>query len=92
MTFQVLVKTLPHMNGSYGFLLSDRANAVAFVQRPDIWWYTFPLEDDDLAWHKGGAWTTTDEDRRDMDLAADLQNAELKKQLAEEDDNDEDRW
>lgn len=57
--FQVLFKTTPHMTGSYSCTLADRAAAQAFVQRPDVWWWTFPLDEDLLSgssWHRGGAW------------------------------------
>ena len=59
MSFQVLVKTAPVMTGSYSYLLRDRAAAELFVQRPDVWWWCFPVEEDALdsaSWRKGGAW------------------------------------
>lgn len=56
MAFQVLVKTLPGMHGAYTYLLPDKAAADEFVQRDDIWWYHYPLEDEDWRWHRGGAW------------------------------------
>lgn len=60
MSFQVLVKTTPHMHGSYAYTLVNREAAEVFVQRSDVWWYFFPLDEDILSgssWRKGGAWS-----------------------------------
>jgi hypothetical protein len=57
--FQVLVKTTAHMQGSYSFDLGDRETAAEFVKRSDVWWYTFPVDEDILdsfSWRRGGAW------------------------------------
>jgi hypothetical protein len=59
MSFQVLVKTTPNMLGSYSYALVSREAAEVFVQRSDVWWWCFPIEEDTLdggSWHKGGAW------------------------------------
>jgi hypothetical protein len=53
--FQVLVKTTPHMQGSYPYTFEHREDRDAFVMRGDIWWYHLG-EDDDWDWRKGGAW------------------------------------
>lgn len=82
------------MTGSYSFDLGTRETARNFVQRPDVWWYTFPVDEEVLtgtSWHRGGAWAATDEDRQDTDLAADLENAKMKRWAADEDE-DGDRW
>lgn len=49
------MKTTRAMTGEYAFMLKDRAAAQEFVQRPDVWWYVFPA-DEDWAWRRGGAW------------------------------------
>lgn len=96
---QVLVKTAPGMLGSYSFEVAPE-DVKAFTARHDIWWWTVPVDDvlDGSGWHKGGAWAATDGDRRDTDLAADLENTYMQ-QAAEfasgEDDGDEEadsRW
>lgn len=59
MSFSVLVKTTPHMLGSYTYELVSREAAEVFVQRSDVWWWCFPVEEDTLdggSWRKGGAW------------------------------------
>lgn len=93
MTFQVLVKTAPHMMGSYSFMLEDEAAARVFVQRPDIWWYAFS-DDATWDWKKGGAWTAAPGEQIEHDLA------DLRRMLppvpmtddAVAEDEDEDRW
>jgi hypothetical protein len=59
MGFPVLVKTTAGMLGSYSYDLPGREEARRFVERPDVWWYVFPLDEDDMtgaSWRKGGAW------------------------------------
>jgi hypothetical protein len=59
MSFSVLVKTTPHMLGSYTYELVNREAAEIFVKRSDVWWWCFPVEEDTLdggSWHRGGAW------------------------------------
>jgi hypothetical protein len=55
---QVLVKTAPQMLGSYSYEVAPE-DVKRFTSRPDIWWYTIPVDDvlDGNGWHKGGAWT-----------------------------------
>jgi hypothetical protein len=60
MSFQVLVKTTPHMHGSYSVTCESREARDAFARRPDIWWYHYG-EDDGWDWHRGGAWDRQDE-------------------------------
>ena len=100
--FQVLVKTSPHMQGSYSLIVEDIGQARAFAARPDVWWYSFPseLEDGDWSWRRGGAWTATAEQQAEA-VATDLQSSggRLLKPVPQEvtdepgDDDDEDgRW
>lgn len=100
MSFQVLVKTTAVMNGAYTFLLADRKAAMEFVQRPDVWWYHFPEEDDDWRWHRGGAWKPAHElgpgdietDRLARDFAAAAMPEAVTVQWQDEEDGDDDRW
>lgn len=53
------MKTTQHMTGSYSYDLVSEEAARVFVRRSDVWWYTFPVDEEVLtgmSWHKGGAW------------------------------------
>lgn len=69
MSFQVLVKTTPAMNGAYTYLLGSREEAEEFVRREDVFWYHFPSEHDDWDWRRGGAWKPAHEVTREELLA-----------------------
>lgn len=103
MSFQVLVKTTPHMNGSYAYDLDGREAAEAFVQRPDVWWWVFPLDEDVLdgrSWRKGGAWAPVEHiasavgisgDEFKRDEIQELKHVPLRPVTPEEEEDD-DRW
>jgi len=94
-SFQVLVKTTAVMNGAYTFLLPDREAAQELVQRPDVWWYHYPAEDDDWRWHRGGAWKPahemTDDEYRALDTVKPLPPRGPQQAMAVVEDDD-DRW
>lgn len=91
--FQVLFKTTNDpTTGAHSWDLGTREVAEAFVQRPDIWWWAFPL-DDDTAWRKGGAWEQKPDSRPEaMAETQPRQPAPPPAAPATEDDEDEDRW
>lgn len=105
MAFQVLVKTTAAMNGAYTYLCGSQQEREQFVQRPDVWWYHFPEEDDDWRWHRGGAWKPAHE-LAPQDLSAEpapppgqsaqqvtfMQFAAEAARCAQDGDDDDERW
>ena len=92
--FQVLVKTTATMVSAYTYLLDSKQDALEFVKRPDIWWYTFPSEHDDWAWHRGGAWKPAHEVTQEELHAPPAPAPEHPNRVAadEEEDGDASRW
>ena len=96
--FMVLVKTTPHMTGSYSYMLPDETAAREFVQRPGIWWYHFSTaaEYGDWEWHKGGAWLAaqTVHETGAQPPAGPLppRGLDLPAPREDESDDEEDRW
>lgn len=97
MTFQVLFKTTNDpTTGAHSWDLGTREVAEAFVQRSDVWWYAFPL-DDDVTWRKGGAWSRTQPEEPVIHGVFPHQEKEVPSPrpfppAAPDDDDDEDRW
>ncbi len=92
--FQVLVKTTQHMLGSYSYDLGTREAAQSFVQRPDVWWYTFPADEDALdgsCWRKGGAQAEQDSAEAAVH-DADTMGIAPPPPVPDEDDEDDERW
>lgn len=97
MSFQVLVKTTASMTGSYSYDLGTREAAAEFVKRHDIWWWTFPVEEDTLdgsSWHRGGAWELA---AMASDIPGDLSPVAPEEPgppplPAAQEDEDDDRW
>ena len=88
--FQVIFKTTNDpTTGSHSWDLGTREVAEAFVQRPDIWWYAFTL-DDDPVWRKGGAWAGRPREEA-MEVTQPNPAAPLPAGPVPDDD-DEDRW
>jgi hypothetical protein len=54
-SFQVLYKTAPHMQGCYSAAFERREDRDAFTRHEQVWWYHLG-EDEDWGWHRGGAW------------------------------------
>jgi hypothetical protein len=85
------------MVGAYTYILPDREAALQFVRRSDIWWYTFPVEDEDWEWRRGGAWKPAHEVTQEDMTAVPHPPSYAPQQGAvtvtwETDEDDDDRW
>ena len=91
--FQVLVRTTPYpVVPPVSYTLASREAAEVFVQRSDVWWWIFPLDEDAMdggSWRKGGAWAPAGSP---LPVADSIAVEDYLDTGDDADDDGEDRW